>query len=144
MTATDETRPLPDDQVELARAVGRQMRRSLQRLMNCFPPDSRSAGAIAEELGVEGVVARRLVRAANESGDELRVLTRLPSVENLRKVQRAAITDDLTPTITADLLSAVDAFEALGKSVGGGKANLTRRLRATLGEQPADAESDEG
>ena len=134
MTPTRPAEPLPDLQLATARDVGRRMRDALALLLGALPPDARTANALATHLGIEGVVARRLVRAAHEEDNELRLLTRLPSVQNLRQAQAGAITRDLPPTIAADLLSAIDAFEALNTAVGGGKANLTKRLRATLGD----------
>jgi hypothetical protein len=127
------SQPLPELQVATARDVGRRMRDALATLINALPPDARTAHTLATYLAIEGVVARRLVRAAHENDNELRLLTRLPSVQNLRKVQVSAVERGVSPTIGAELVNAIDAFEALNTAVGGGKASLTKRLRATLG-----------
>lgn len=140
--ATDPAEPLSDDQLEIARHVGRQMHHALQLLLNSFRPEDRTAKALATHLGIEGVVARRIVRAANQADDPLKLLTRLPSVENLRKVQRATVKDGITAAISGELLAGVDAFAALVETLGPGKAGLTRRLRATsgAGDDPDDDE----
>ena len=137
---SNPTSPLSPEQVEAACDVGRQMHDALHLLLNAFPEDERTAKALAARLGIDGVVARRVVRAANESADPARLLTRLPSVENLRKVQRAAVTGGVNPIITADLVAGVDAFAALVETFGPGKAALTKRLRATVG---ADADDED-
>jgi hypothetical protein len=137
-TASGDT--LSNEQLQTAREVGREIHAALHLLLSTFPPDERTAKALAARLEIDGVVARRIVRAANQGDDPLKLLTRLPSVENLRKTQRAAIAKGISPTVGPALLDAVDAFAALIETCGPGKADLTKRLRTTIG---VDADDDE-
>jgi len=134
--------PLPEAQLAEARDVGRRMRDALLAFLNALPPDMRTASAMTTGLRIEGVVARRIIRAAAEDENDLVLLTRLPSVQNLRKALAAATARDLPPDVATDLSGAIDAFEALSAGVGGRKANLTKRIRASLGADALPSDSD--
>lgn len=132
--------PLSGELAGDAEELGAEMRAALVRLLEPLGGPDATGRVVAKALEIEGVVARRMVRAARAESSGLEVLTRVPSVNNLR-LAAEHFSDRIAkqhPAASAadDLLDAVTRYEQLGRAVGGGKARLTQRVRATIGREP--------
>ena len=128
--------PLKDTPLdaELARTlhdIGARLHAPLVSIVECLPKDQRTAKGLTTRFNIEGVVARRLVRAmAGEPG--LLTLTRLPSPDHVRAFVNLVAFDKINLRACGDLRTALDDLASATEGLGGGRARLTQRVRATL------------
>ncbi len=123
--------PLPPEQAERLGDIGARIHEHTKAIFHALPEGARTANAIAKEYKIEGVVARRLVRlVAGTPG--LVSLTRMPSVEHYRGFANLMKFRDAQPEHCDKLLDALDDLQEEQRQVGGAKARLTKRVRATI------------
>ncbi|MEM1422738.1 MAG: hypothetical protein AAGH64_01930 [Planctomycetota bacterium] len=129
------TRPMKDTPLdaELARTlgvIGARLHEQIAAIVACLPKEQRTAKGMTVRFKIEGVVARRLVRAlAGEPG--LLTLTRLPSPDHVRAFVNLVAFDKINIQACEAVRSSLDELDAATKGLGGGRARLTQRIRAT-------------
>ena len=119
---------------ELARTldgIGARLHEKITAIVECLPKDQRTAKGLTVRFNIEGVVARRLVRMmAGEPG--MLTLTRLPSPDHVRAFVNLVAFDKINVEACESVRSALDDLDSATKGLGGGRARLTQRIRATL------------
>lgn len=141
--AGNDTRhpPLPPEQAERLNAVGARIHEQTKAIFEALPEDARTANAVAKEFKIEGVVARRLVRLiAGTPG--LVSITRMPSVDHYRGFANLMKFRGVEPERCDALLEALDELQTEQRAVGGAKARLTKRVRATIAAQGGTSDDD--
>ncbi|GAB4514721.1 MAG: hypothetical protein Tsb0013_19110 [Phycisphaerales bacterium] len=119
---------------ELARTlgdIGARLHEGLGAIVGCLPKEQRTAKGLSTRFNIEGVVARRLVRTlAGEAG--LVTLTRLPSPDHVRAFTNLAEFEKINLAACEAVRGALDDLASTTAGLGGGRARLTQRIRATL------------
>ncbi len=118
----------PDAQDRL-RASGQGLADALREAMATLPTRERTAETLARRYGIEGVVARRVVRAA-ACDDGLIAITRLPAAKHLHRLADALDRPDLSERLHA----AVRAHGQLLADLGVGPVALKRLIRGATPE----------
>ena len=134
-TPQDDARhsPLPPEQAQRLEAIGVRIQEHSKAIFHALPEDARTANAVSKEFKIEGVVARRLVRlVAGTPG--LVSLTRMPSIEHYRGFANLMKFRSVESEHCDKLLDALDDLQEEQRNVGGAKARLTKRIRATIAE----------
>ena len=140
----DAHTPLDEPTRAEAARLGARLRGAIAEVLRQAPRGARTSAGLASALGIEGVVARRLVRALTPGTDDLRVLTRLPSPDHLRAFADAAARLDAPHAALDELRAGAGELDALQRGRGPGRAAFTKRVRATLGPSgdPGDPGGD--
>jgi hypothetical protein len=133
-TPGDDT-PLDPQHAQQLDTVGVELHAALRDILACLSRNDRTAHGLAKRFGIEGVIARRLVRAAaSEPG--LITLTRMPAEHHLRAFAQRIDEANIHRDACGRLHRAIDAVEHQHRTIGGSKARMTKRIRATLRDQP--------
>lgn len=136
MTEALKDTPLDDAIARTLGAIGARLHEHLKAIVECLPNDQRTAKGLTTRFNLEGVVARRLVRAiASEPG--LVTLTRMPSPEHVRNFVNLVEFDTVHLEACAGVVRALDELKDTTADLGGGRARLTKRIRATLAAEKA-------
>lgn len=123
--------PLDAETAERLGAIGARLHEHLGAVIECLPKEDRTAKGMTTRFRVEGVVARRLVRAlAGTPG--LVTLTRLPSPEHVRNFVNLLEFEGVHKEACVSVKEALDDLATAAQGVGGGRARLTKRIRMTI------------
>ena len=137
MEKTAHDTPLDAELAKTLHAIGARLHEHITAIIACLPSQGRSATMLTARFKIEGVVARRIVRAiAGPPG--LVTLTRLPSPDNVRNFTNLVEFDGIHKEGCQSVRDALDDLAIAASPVGGGRARLTKRIRATLKEQGED------
>ncbi len=139
MEKTAQDTPLEPGLAQELQGIGERLHEHIKAIVECLPSQARSAKMLTARFKIEGVVARRLVRAiAGPPG--LVTLTRLPSPDHVRAFTNLAEFDGVHKEACESTRTALDELAATASVVGGGRARLTKRIRATLRARGEDEE----
>ncbi len=118
-------RELDPQATDRLRAAGEAVRDALMGVLATMPKRERTAEGVTRRFGLEGVVARRVVRAS-ACGDGLVALTRLPAAKHLHRLADAV--EDRR--VAERLHESVRAYGALMGELGVGPVALKRIVRS--------------
>ena len=129
-----------------AEAVGLRLRACMKELLALDTHEPPTAPSIGDLLGLDGVVAKRLVKVCRDDLSPVQVLTSAPSVANLRAAIESAQAKGLDHLAHWAAADAVNKFEKLinAASPSGSKSELTKWLRSIDDEDRAPAPEDDG
>ena len=120
-------------------AVGRDLERSLSNLLAHLPSAQAGPQRLAAELGLDKVLASRLLKALR-SGDPYLVLHQLPGPAPLQRLVRAAAHRGAPEPQVLAAGAAVEAFAELIRSQLGDRGYLDAILAAYVPEARREAE----
>ncbi|MBS0187403.1 MAG: hypothetical protein JSS51_04995 [Planctomycetes bacterium] len=118
--------------VRIMRA-GDELMTGLTGVLRYIPGNDAGPQRLATELGVDTVLASRLLKAVR-SPDSMSLIHRAPGPEPLRRVLRACAKWGVPPDVLASAHLAVDAFENLIDSAAGDRSSLEAILSAWVPE----------
>ncbi len=131
--ADSETAPAPDGlEIRIVR-TGESLLESLARAIEAIPDAPRGPQALARRLGIDKVLASRVL-AAVRSSDPLFVVHRAPGPEPLRRTLAALAREGVAGELVAGARAAVDQFEQLIRDEVGDRAALDAIVAAWLPE----------
>ncbi|MBX3378586.1 MAG: hypothetical protein KF805_00700 [Phycisphaeraceae bacterium] len=113
--------------------TGDELMNGLTSVLKYVPGNDAGPQRLATELGVDTVLASRLLKAVR-SPDSLSLIHRAPGPEPLRRVLRASAKHGVPADILAAAHEAVDAFENLIDSAAGDRSSLEAILSAWVPE----------
>ncbi|MBI5863028.1 MAG: hypothetical protein HZB38_00675 [Planctomycetes bacterium] len=128
----------PDTLETRAARVGQQLASSFSGLLDAIAPGHGGPVTVARLLGVDKVLASRLLKAARNR-DPVAVLQLMPGPDPLRRVLRAA-TRHAEAEVLANAQSAVTEFEDLIRREAGDRSALEAMLSAWLPESRREFE----
>lgn len=114
-------------------STGEGLLAGLAGVLEAMPDPPRGPQALAKRLGIDKVLASRVL-AAVRSGDPLFVVHRSPGPEPLRRTIDAAGKQGVDRGVVAAAREAVDAFERLIRDEVGDRSSLDAILAAWLPE----------
>lgn len=124
----------PGDKLEIKIvAAGAGLLTGLGSVLEAVPESPRGPQALARRLGIDKVLASRLL-AAVRSADPLFVVHRTPGPEPLRRTIEAAARQGVEPSLLDAAREAVDRFERLIRDEVGDRASLDAIVSAWLPE----------
>lgn len=131
---TVETTQAPGEGLE-QRVVrtGQELRLALARLVAEVPGGPQGPQRLATALGLDKVLASRLLKALRTS-DPMAVVHRLPGPEPLRRATRAARKAGASAEAVRAALAAIDGFDVLIREEAGDRSSLDAILSAWLPE----------
>ncbi len=138
-TPTPETRPgtTPDRPLESIEVriteAGDALLRGLTQVIERVPGSDAGPQKLAGQLGVDKVLASRLLKALR-SPDAMAVVHRAPGPEPLRRVVRASARLGVPADMIAEATAAIDRFETLIRSDIGDRSALEAILSAWVPE----------
>ena len=103
--------------------VGEQLGRSLGRVVELVPTPRRGPIALAATLGVDKVLASRLLKALRQQ-EPIAIAHQVPGPEPLRRVLRSALASGVAEGVVDEAVLAVDAFERLIRETAGDRSSL--------------------
>lgn len=128
--------PSPDSalrlDIQIAR-TGEDLLRSIARVLDAIPDPPSGPQALARRLGVDKVLASRLLKAV-KSPDPVSVINRAPGPEPLRRVVKAAGKQGVDATLIRDASEAIDRFERLIRDEIGDRSSLDAIVSAWVPE----------
>ncbi len=128
------TRPIASESIEVRFSrAGESLLQGLTRVIEQVPGSDAGPQRLAGELGVDKVLASRLLKALR-SPDAMSVLHRAPGPEPLRRVLKASAKHGVDPALIAQAALAVDNFEELIRSEIGDRSALEAILSAWVPE----------
>lgn len=131
---TPTTRPIASESIEVRFSrAGESLLQGLTRVIEQVPGSDAGPQRLAGELGVDKVLASRLLKALR-SPDAMSVLHRAPGPEPLRRVLKASAKHGVDPALIAQAALAVDNFEELIRSEIGDRSALEAILSAWVPE----------
>ena len=133
---TPETQPnaVANESIEVRFSrAGESLLEGLTRVIEQVPGSDSGPQRLAGELGVDKVLASRLLKALR-SPDSMSVLHRAPGPEPLRRVLKASAKHGVNPELIAQASQAVDNFEELIRSEIGDRSALEAILSAWVPE----------
>lgn len=113
--------------------TGDELMSGLTRVLKYIPGNDAGPQRLATELGVDTVLASRLLKAVR-SPDSMSLIHRTPGPEPLRRVLRASVKFGVPADILATAHEAVNAFENLIDSAAGDRSSLEAILSAWVPE----------
>jgi len=113
--------------------TGDELLATLTKVLSQVPGADSGPQRLANELGVDKVLASRLLKAVR-SPDAMSVMHRTPGPEPLRRVLRASARHGVSPTDLSAAHAAVEAFEELIRADGGDRSSLEAILSAWVPE----------
>ncbi|MCC5822875.1 MAG: hypothetical protein LAT64_04880 [Phycisphaerales bacterium] len=125
-------RPLESIEVRITQA-GDALLQGLTRVLERVPGSDAGPQKLAGQLGVDKVLASRLLKALRSS-DPMSVVHRTPGPEPLRRVLAASAKLGVPPDLLADAHAAVDRFEELIRTDIGDRSALEAILSAWVPE----------
>jgi hypothetical protein len=126
--------PGPADRLEVKIvAAGAGLLAGMGSVLDAVPEAPRGPQALARRLGIDKVLASRLL-AAMRSADPLFVVHRTPGPEPLRRTLDAAARVGVEPALVDRARDAVDRFERLIRDEVGDRASLDAIVSAWLPE----------
>lgn len=125
---------LPDDPLDVRiMRTGDELMAGLTRVLKYVPGNDAGPQRLATELGVDTVLASRLLKAVR-SPDSMSLIHRTPGPEPLRRVLKASAKYGVPPDVLAAAHEAVNAFEHLIDSAAGDRSSLEAILSAWVPE----------
>ncbi len=125
-------RPMESIEVRITQA-GDALLRGLGRVIERVPGSEAGPQKLAGQLGVDKVLASRLLKALR-STDPMAVVHRTPGPEPLRRVLLASARHGVPPDLLAEAHAAVDRFEELIRTDIGDRSALEAILSAWVPE----------
>ena len=119
--------------------LGRSLSGSLSRLVEAAPGHPQGPVQLARALGVDKVLASRVLRAAG-SRDPVTALRFMPGPAPLRRLAQAAGSNGVDATLVKDLEQAVRGFEDLIRTEAGDRSGLDAMLTSWLPEARGEFE----
>jgi hypothetical protein len=113
--------------------VGRELARTLVRVLDAIPGGPHRPQALARMLGVNTVLTSRILKAAQQH-DPLLVAHTIPGPEPLRRLLRAAERRKVDSTIIREAKGVVDRFERLIDVEAGDRSSLDAIISGWLPE----------
>ncbi|MBS0191047.1 MAG: hypothetical protein JSR52_07820 [Planctomycetes bacterium] len=132
MPATPLMPAVPALDVRIMR-TGDELMEGLSKVLRYVPGNDAGPQRLADELGVDTVLASRLLKAVR-SPDSMSLIHRAPGPEPLRRVLKASAKHGVPPDVLAAAHQAVDAFENLIDSAAGDRSSLEAILSAWVPE----------
>lgn len=120
-------------------ALGRSLSGSLTRLLDAAPGRPQGPVQLARALGVDKVLASRVIRAAG-SRDPVSALRFMPGPAPLRRLAEAAGSRGVPSALVSELQHAVDGFEDLIRTEAGDRSGLDAMLASWLPEARGEFE----
>ncbi|MCA9284007.1 MAG: hypothetical protein KDA22_02240 [Phycisphaerales bacterium] len=132
--------PLPGIGFETQVAeVGEQLGRSLTRVVELVPTRRRGPIALAASLGVDKVLASRLLKALRQR-EPIAIAHQVPGPEPLRRLLRSATAAGVATGVVEEAGEAVDAFERLIRETVGDRSSLDALISGWLPEARSEFE----
>ncbi|RMH26350.1 MAG: hypothetical protein D6692_09640 [Planctomycetota bacterium] len=131
-TGTIPGRPMESIEVRITEA-GDALLKGLTRVIERVPGSDAGPQKLAGQLGVDKVLASRLLKALR-SPDAMAVVHRAPGPEPLRRVVKASAKLGVPPEMIAEATAAIDRFEELIRSDIGDRSALEAILSAWVPE----------
>ncbi|MBL8886957.1 MAG: hypothetical protein JNK16_09870 [Phycisphaerales bacterium] len=113
--------------------TGDELMSGLTKVLKFVPGNDAGPQRLATELGVDTVLASRLLKAVR-SPDSMSMIHRTPGPEPLRRVLKASAKHGVPADVLAAAHEAVDAFENLIDSAAGDRSSLEAILSAWVPE----------
>lgn len=113
--------------------TGDELMAGLTKVLRFVPGNDAGPQRLATELGVDTVLASRLLKAVR-SPDSMSMIHRTPGPEPLRRVLKASAKHGVPADVLAAAHEAVDAFEHLIDSAAGDRSSLEAILSAWVPE----------
>ncbi|MHC4946572.1 MAG: hypothetical protein ACYTG7_26490 [Planctomycetota bacterium] len=120
-------------------AVGEELAGSLLAAINVIPKSPQGPAELARILGIDKVLASRVLKAANNR-DPIASLHLMPGPEPLRRFIRASGKRGVPQLLQNNALKAVDSFEILIRDEAGDRIALDAIISAWLPEARAEFE----
>lgn len=114
-------------------AVGGDLQESIAGVIDAVPTPGRGPQALAKALGVDKVLASRVLKAAR-SADPISATHRMPGPQPLRRLVQAAARRGAPPATIARATGAIDRFETLIAQHIGDRSLLDTILSAWVPE----------
>lgn len=114
-------------------AVGSALASSLSEVVAAVPGAPRGPQALATELGLDKVLASRVLKSLR-SGDPMAVVHHAPGPEPMRRLVRAAAKRGVAADLAGAAHEAIDAFETLIRRDIGDRSALDAIIAAWLPE----------
>ena len=129
------SRPIPsaDGLEQRITAIGRDLSGCLDRVLEEIPDGAAGPQALASTLGLDKVLASRVLKAAR-SRDPLAFVHRVPGPDPLRRLLRAARRAGASPETVRAAESAVARYERLIRQEVGDRSGLDAIISAWLPE----------
>lgn len=142
MTTTESTAKSLSIEPPLERRIariGESLAVRVSRLVAAVPGNPQGPVSLARAIGVDKVLASRLLRAASNR-DPVAVLQMMPGPEPLRRLASAAGKKGVSAELVEELQEAVDQFDDLIRNEAGDRSALDAILSAWLPEARAEFE----
>lgn len=117
-------------QLARIRRVGDRLRSTLRAVVANLPAESRGISSMARHLKVHKATCQRLVEGLAAEGDGASSLTRLPGVDGLRLILKAAKAKGVPEPVLEQARAAVDGFDELLTSLDVTQTGLNRLIAA--------------
>jgi hypothetical protein len=114
-------------------ATGRALADALAELVAAIPGQPRGPGELSEALGIDKVLASRLLKAASHQ-DPIAVLQLAPGPNPLRRVAREAHRCGVAKELVSSAEGAIDEFDQLIREEAGDRSGLQAMISAWLPE----------
>lgn len=114
-------------------ALGQGLAEGFARVLGALPGAPLRPSALARTLGVDAMLASRLLRAT-AAADALAVVHLMPGPEPLRRILRGAERKRVDRRLLESAASAVEGFERLIETEAGDRAGLDAMISAFLPE----------
>lgn len=118
--------------IRIAR-TGEDLLHSIARVLDAIPDPPSGPQALARRLGVDKVLASRLLKAV-KSPDPVSVINRAPGPDPLRRVVKAAGKQGVDAGLIRDASEAIDRFERLIRDEIGDRSSLDAIVSAWVPE----------
>jgi len=119
--------------------AGQRLLDGFQRAMDELPEASAGPQRLATRLGVDKVLASRLLKALR-TPDPLAVIHRMPGPDPLRRVASSLEQAGVSPTLVADVIAAIEGYDEVIKRDAGDLSGLQAILSAWVPEAKRDFE----
>jgi hypothetical protein len=131
--------PVPADLETRVARIGGALAKRLGRVIEAVPGTPRGPVRLARAIGVDKVLASRVLRAA-ANRDPVAALRMMPGPEPLRRLSQAAARHGVARKLTVDLETAVSEFEELIRTEAGDRSALDAMLAGWLPEARGEFE----
>lgn len=133
-SATAPVSDLPEPRLDIRIArTGEDLLISIARVLDAIPDPPSGPQALARRLGVDKVLASRLLKAVR-SPDPVSVINRAPGPDPLRRVVKAAGKQGVEASLIRDASDAIDRFERLIRDEIGDRSSLDAIVSAWVPE----------
>ncbi len=123
----------PADLEDLINSIGDQLHSTFADLLEDQPEAQQGPQALARSLGVDKVLASRLLKALRTS-DPMAVVHRIPGPDPLRRLLKASAKHGADPRLITGASNAVDRFETLIREEMGDRSSLDAIISAWVPE----------